>query len=111
VIKKYFFFVLLIFFPVPNIVGQDGWFWQNPLPQGNSLLDVRMLGPNIIAAAGGTGTFMKSSDSGDTWNINHKVNGLDTPFDALFFLDSLTGWAPAGFNVYKTTDAGQSWNP
>ena len=23
-----------------NTLAQDGWFWQNPLPQGNELRDV-----------------------------------------------------------------------
>jgi hypothetical protein len=69
-----------------------------------------MLDPSTITAVGGVGTFMKSSDSGVNWEINHRINGIDIAFKALFFLDNSTGWATAGGNVYKTTDAGSTWN-
>jgi len=102
--------LLVILFPCSILFAQGGWFWQNPLPQGNTLLDVKMLDANTIGAVGGVGTFMKSSDSGNNWDVNHKINGIDFSFDALFFLNASTGWAPAGGSIYKTTDGGASWN-
>jgi len=103
-------FVFIFLFPFSTLLAQNGWFWQNPLPQGNTLLDIKMIDANTITAAGGTGTFMKSSNSGDDWEIKHKINDIDFSFDALFFLDASTGWAPAGIDVYKTTDGGSTWN-
>ena len=32
--------------------AQEGWFWQNPLPQGNSLKDFHIIDENNIAAFG-----------------------------------------------------------
>ncbi|HEX9972694.1 MAG TPA: hypothetical protein VGD14_11545 [bacterium] len=34
--KKFIIFFFISFINL-NIHAQDGWFWQNPLPQGNTL--------------------------------------------------------------------------
>ena len=52
-----------------NTFAQDNWKWQNPLPQGNTLNDLCMLDENIAVAVGYTGTIIKTSDSGITWNV------------------------------------------
>jgi photosystem II stability/assembly factor-like uncharacterized protein len=93
-----------------TLFPQESWFWQNPLPQGNTLLDVKMLDANTVAAVGGVATFMKSSNFGDTWTITHKINDVTSAFNSLFFLDASTGWATVGGDIYKTTNAGSSWD-
>src|SRR5258708_16586582 len=43
-------------------LGQSGWFWQNPLPQGNELTSVATPAPNTIVAVGRAGTQLPSTD-------------------------------------------------
>ena len=46
--------------------GHSGWFWGNPLPQGNTLRAVAFAG-NRGYAVGDFGMVMRSEDGGDTW--------------------------------------------
>lgn len=48
------------------LVGQSGWGWSNPLPQGNTLRAVDFTGPSGYAA-GDFGTLIASDDGGMTW--------------------------------------------
>ena len=59
-------FVLVVVFAGMSI-AQD-WSWVNPLPQGNTLNDVKKLGNGIVYAVGDNGTILKSLDDGLTWN-------------------------------------------
>lgn len=47
--------------------GNTGWFWSNPLPQGNSLVRVSASGGRVWAG-GTTGTLLRSDDQGRTWS-------------------------------------------
>ena len=49
------------------------WVWQNPLPQGNSLVTVSAIGSHLVTA-GGTQAVYSSADAGDTW----RAFGVDT---------------------------------
>lgn len=50
----------------PVGVGHSGWFWGNPLPQGNDLNAVAFAGARGYAV-GGDGTVLRSDDGGATW--------------------------------------------
>ena len=39
--------------------AQPGWFWQNPLPQGNTLRAVKFINTTIGWAVGYYGTILK----------------------------------------------------
>jgi photosystem II stability/assembly factor-like uncharacterized protein len=54
----------------------------------------------------GSGTVLKTSDGGTTWNFIAKLD--DEPLNSVFFTDSLTGYA-AGEILAKTTDGGATW--
>ncbi|MCK4548296.1 MAG: hypothetical protein KAW17_12745, partial [Candidatus Eisenbacteria sp.] len=45
---------------------QPVWFWQNPLPQGNSLSDVCFTDANTGTAVGAIGTILRTTDGGAT---------------------------------------------
>ncbi|MFC0878664.1 YCF48-related protein [Saccharicrinis sp. FJH2] len=89
------------------LVAQTGWFWQNPLPQGNSLHAVSMSGSHWAVGAGGTvihhvmpGDYWEVVDIGTTENLNDVyVNSIDGH-----------GWI-VGDNgtVFFTNDKGQIW--
>ena len=43
--------------------ADSGWFWQNPLPQGNTLTSVVVLNSQTVVAVGGRGTIIRSMDA------------------------------------------------
>ena len=62
----------------------------------------------------GLGTVAKTYDGGASWIqkatniISPPVNGED--FNLIQFVDSLTGYFPCRYGLYKTTDGGSTWN-
>ena len=60
----FFAFVLAI----PFLVNSQHT-WLNPLPQGNWLRDIAVVGSQHSFAAGGYGTIMKTINGGSIWDI------------------------------------------
>ena len=94
--------------------AQSGWFWQNPLPQGNNLNDITILDNGICYAVGVAGTVIKSTDYGLNWTFIHSDSGR--AFNSVQFYNEFTGWvASSVFNgtgdckVLKTTNGGHTW--
>jgi len=54
-----------------TIFSQDGWYWQNPYPQGNTLHSISFV--STVAdrgwAVGELGTAIYTNDGGLTWEI------------------------------------------
>jgi photosystem II stability/assembly factor-like uncharacterized protein len=99
-----------------------GWSFQNPRPQGNSLLAVTAPAPGSLVAVGEYGAIVRSDDGGETWT--QQCSGTTYHLQDVFFVDAQTGWAVGGYEdwsrpgsrVYKqtilhTTDGGISWAP
>lgn len=88
--------------------GQKSWYWQNPLPQGNTLYSVDAPEGGHVWAVGGPGVVLHSSDGGAQWepqdpNLQYILRGLD-------FVDDQTGWIVGdGNTVKRTNDGGQTW--
>jgi len=89
-----------------NLFSQSGWFWQNPLPQGNELL-AGTFANSIFYAAGVNGTFVKTSDNGITWDI--LPLSLGSYLRSTFFINDLKGWVVSARSVYRTVDGGNNW--
>jgi photosystem II stability/assembly factor-like uncharacterized protein len=53
--------------PAAVSVGQSGWSWGSPLPQGNTIHDVEFAGDRGYAA-GDFGTLLRTDDAGATWS-------------------------------------------
>ena len=58
-------FALASFSTAPT--GQKTWYWQNPYPQGNTLLRVAA-GTSDLWAVGGPGIVLFSTDGGVVWD-------------------------------------------
>src|SRR6266851_4828376 len=93
-------------------VAQSGWFWQNPLPQGNSLNAVAVLDSDTVTAVGGAGTILRTVDGGATWTF--QASGTTKTLNGVSFVDADTGWAVGGTLAYsgtivRTTNGGATW--
>lgn len=102
----------------------NGWYWINSQPQSNNINWVKQMDAATYYAVGANGTFMKSTDGGDSWLINTQAGVLDPSFGSLatytlntaWFFDANTGIA-AGQSVFgdggiirRTTDAGTTFS-
>src|SRR5260370_919497 len=98
-------------------LAQSGWFWQNPLPQGNTLRAVSFVDANTGTAVGDAGagvvvgdgaTIRRATDGGATWTP--QTSGTTGGLDAVSFVDANTG-AAVGDTILRTTDGGATWTP
>ncbi|MEA3265899.1 MAG: YCF48-related protein, partial [Candidatus Fermentibacteria bacterium] len=93
--------------------GGDVWY---PLSSGvtRNLNDIFMVTPNIIYAVGNFGTIINSSNSGQTWIIQHQSksgNGSrDTDLHSVNFVNVYTGWAVgSGGQILYSESGGEEW--
>lgn len=91
-----------------NAFCQSGWFWQNPLPQGNQISDNFRFNDLEFILVGDYGTILYTSNGGLNWTIQN--SGTDISLLATHFINNFTGWA-VGWNgtILKTTDKGNHW--
>ena len=109
--KKIFINAILIVFVGITVSTNAQWFWQNPLPQGNSLRDVYVFDDNTVIAIGDAGTIIRTIDGGLNWSIK----SLDINLSAIHFINQFTGWA-IGYDsdytnrmILNTNDGGLNW--
>lgn len=86
----------------------SGWFWQNPLPQGNTLNDVSFSDANTGTAVGDAGTILRTTDGGATWLS--QISGTTNQLYGVSFTNANTGTV-VGYNgtILRTTDGGATW--
>lgn len=104
--KKLIFLLLLLSSQIS--FAQTGWFWQNPLPQGNNLNAVKFININTGWAVGEKGTFIKTTNRGENWIPQNIL--FDSSLMSICFIDTLNGFicGKAGM-IIKTTNAGLNW--
>ena len=103
--KNLEFFLLLLVLINCKAFSQDGWFWLNPLPQGNYYTDAEYAGNNIVYVSGYGGTMMKSTDNGVTFSVmQNKECG-----ESIIFINDLTGFSNSTNGILKTTNGGNNW--
>ncbi len=126
-ILKFYTVLILISIIFQNSYSQqnvNGWYWINSQPQSNNINWIRILDATHIYAVGNSGTFMKSSDGGDSWIINTQAGITETLFGSLgtnnvntaWFFDVNTGIVAGqsssgdGGKIKRTTDGGNTFN-
>ena len=84
------------------------WVPQEP-NTSNSLNAVYFIDENLGFAVGDSGTILRTTDGGTTWN--HLISGTNNILMSVYFQDANTGYA-AGMaeTILKTTNAGLSWS-
>ena len=114
--KHFSFFTLLfllnlfslLLFPC-SLLSQD-WQWQNPLPQGNSLTDIKILDESTAIAVGSVGTVLRTIDGGTSWQVQQYAGGSTEDLSSVYFAGN-GGWAVgANGTVLRSTDSGSSWS-
>jgi photosystem II stability/assembly factor-like uncharacterized protein len=105
--KKFIFSFLLLSIPALNICAQQGWFWQNPLPQGNSLGYVNFWGNNGLVIGHGS-TILKTSNNGLNWNLSN-VPAYNFVYQTFVFDQNNFLLVTEGNLINKTTNGGASW--
>ncbi|MEZ4824246.1 MAG: YCF48-related protein [Ignavibacteria bacterium] len=105
---KFFTLLFLVLSTFQNSFSQqntNGWYWINSKPQANSLYWTQIVDASNYFAVGEEGTFMKSSDGGDTWLINTGAGIIDPLFGSGGTFRLYTGWF---FDANTGLVAGQS---
>src|SRR5688572_6556069 len=65
--NKFYLKILLLVVLTSSSYSQSGWFWQNPLPQGNDLQSVKFINSETGFCAGSLGTVIKTTNFGMNW--------------------------------------------
>ncbi len=110
------FFIILLF-STQDIYAQSGWQWQNPLPQGNDLTNVKFVNSRIGYAVGKSNTVLKTTNGGLNWNICNINFNYSVWIELLSVPDSnnivCKGFYSLGTNnpriIFKSTNGGSNW--
>lgn len=82
--------------------------WQNPLPQGNRLRDVWVVGNDTAFAVGEKGTIIRTINRGTTWEMLESHVRYDLL--SISFTDALHGCVTGhGGTILMTSDGGNTW--
>ncbi len=89
-------------------LSDDGWNWQNPLPQGNNLNGIEVIDPSTAITVGDAGTILTTLDGGQTWVPQR--SGTNENLLSVSFSDYQNGTV-VGMNgtVLRTDDGGFTW--
>ena len=87
-------------------VGHSGWFWGNPLPQGNALSGIDFAGARGYAA-GAFGTVLRTDDGGGSWT--GISTGITADLVRVRAIDANTVVIGGGCSLRRSNDGGQSF--
>ncbi len=104
--------LLIVFLLCATAVHAQQWYWQRPLPQGNTLRDIHALDADNAVAVGDHGTFMRTTDGGQNWTIRHRTYDLTDDWHAVQFISPERGLVVGARGIaMRTDDGGETWNP
>jgi photosystem II stability/assembly factor-like uncharacterized protein len=99
---------LLVLFTFSQTYAQ--WFYQNPVPTGNRILQVRFSPAVTGMAVGEFGTIIRTTDGGSTWT--QCASRTSAHLYDFWFTGPDQGFAVGDHGtVLVTSDGGQTWNP
>ncbi|KXK53259.1 MAG: Cytochrome c554 [Chlorobi bacterium OLB5] len=105
--KKTVYTFLILSITVLNIYAQQGWFWLNPLPQGNYLSGITFTENNTGYLIGSNGTLLKSTNNGISYYLVE--SNLTENFQSFYFVNQTTGFIGTDNGIiYKTYNGGNS---
>lgn len=111
--KKILYSLVVLIFQLSSIselTAQQNWFWQNPVPQGNTLRGVSFADANNGTAVGNFGTIIHTANGGITWT--NQTSGTEKYLYAVSFSDANNGTAVGYYGtIIHTIDGGKTWVP
>ena len=80
-----------------------------------SLHGLSVVDANVVWASGTDGTFVRTTDGGETWQAGTVAGGEKLDFRSVHAIDARTAYLMSIGNgdesrIYKTTDAGKTWS-
>jgi photosystem II stability/assembly factor-like uncharacterized protein len=91
----------------PVSVGHSGWFWGNPLPQGNTIRALDFAGGRGYAA-GEFGTLLRTDDGGATWS--GIPTGITSDLTKVDVVDASTVIIGGGCSARRSNDGGVTFH-
>ena len=104
------FIIILLLVSSVTVLGSNKWRKVTEASYG-SLNDVFFLNENLGWIVGSSGTVLKTTDGGLTWEAPPDTLPVVATMYSIFFLDENVGFA-GGFNdlLLKSTDGGLTWS-
>ena len=93
---------MCIYFIWSDLLAQNNWEWQMPLPQGNRLVKILQLRRDKIISTGDVGTILVTEDSGKNWVLK-RLPGHSN-IRGISFINSNTGWIINKEMIFQTDD-------
>jgi photosystem II stability/assembly factor-like uncharacterized protein len=109
-LQTFVFFLLVtqIFFAACFTVNeQGGWFWQNPLPQGNPLTSVKFISSEVGWAVGEGGIILKTTN-GEQSGLYNQTNRIH--FESVSFANENNGCAVGKVIWNDSMGLNSSWD-
>ncbi|MBK8551197.1 MAG: T9SS type A sorting domain-containing protein [Ignavibacteria bacterium] len=107
--KNIIFIIFLTSISFNNSYSQSGWFWQNPLPQGNTLNDNYFINEHTGFLIGNKGIVLKTTNSGVNWQTKYLSTSQN--LNAVNCIDLNTGFIVGDSSkIFKTINGGVNWN-
>ncbi len=98
----------LIYLISASSYSQNGWIWQNPLPQGNDMSNLQFVN-STTAYALCFNSVMKSTNAGSNWSIYYTGHSQNNT--SLHFINETTGFVVSDTGiVLKTVNGGVNWS-
>jgi len=103
-----FFIHTLIFSLLITQICFTQWFWQNPIPTGDSLNGLYFNSSDTGWGVGNYGTIVKTTNGGLSWSIVE--SGISENLNEVTFFENTTGIIVGGMGkILRTTDSGLTW--
>jgi photosystem II stability/assembly factor-like uncharacterized protein len=117
-VRKFFLSAFVIVAMSPAM-AQFKWGWLHPRPQANAIHYLKIWDAQNWYAGGDASTFMKTTDAGVTWAIQHDAgypqlstgtNQQNSNNTGWFFDQNIGILAGQGPGIMRTTNAGATWD-
>ncbi len=105
--KKLIFTLIIFSVFAGKSFSQSYWVWQNPLPQGNTINDIKFVNPNTGYAVGDGGTIIKTTNGGADWFFCSsekygKRNKISLAGNNIVYISDYN-------SIWKSTNEGLNW--
>jgi len=110
--NKIVFYISFYAFFIFQSFALSQWVQLNSTTS-KSLYSIKFISQDTGFVAGAEGTFLKTTDGGDSWN--QIISGTTIKFDDIFFVSERIGFIIGGYGgngtgtILKTTNSGSDW--